>query len=291
MSSSSRRPPPRQVPSPSNSTAASSPHTRFIPREELTDYSSWVPGSLADDDAASGHPRRWPERPLDSPVWPGLPTFDGSQGSPRQGGGEHHGFLASTSGSVSPPTGEPEPGQDLEALQQTARQAGYHDGYRDGLAALESFKRSVAQQMSTQIGQLLQSIDQEFTSLEADMAQAVVKAATGLARQIVRSELITRPELVNTVARLAVAAVSSSVRRMEMRVHPDDLALVQTGLGEEAQSRGVYCVPDPEIARGGCRLHTEIGSIDARIEHQWEMAMQRIGQDPITWPLQSEDRF
>lgn len=180
---------------------------------------------------------------------------------------------------------------DIEALQHAARQAGYHDGYRDGLAALDSFKRSFAQQMSSQLGQLMTAVDREFLSLEADMADALAQAATGLARQIIRSELNTQPEFVTQVARQAVAALSQSVRRVEMRLHPDDLALVQAGLGEEVVSRGVTCLADPSVARGGCLLQTELGSVDARIEHQWEHALRRVGQDANQWPLKSEDQF
>jgi flagellar assembly protein FliH len=181
--------------------------------------------------------------------------------------------------------------QDLEALQHAARQAGYHDGYRDGLAALDSFKRSFAQQMSAQLGQLMSAVDREFQSLESEMAQALVQAATGLARQIIRSELAIQPEFVTQVARQAIAALSQSVRRVEMRLHPDDLALVQAGLGEEAISRGVTCIADPCVARGGCILQTELGSVDARIEHQWEQALRRLGQEVTQWPLNSEDQF
>jgi flagellar assembly protein FliH len=180
---------------------------------------------------------------------------------------------------------------DLDSLQQAARQAGYHDGYRDGLAALDNFKRSFAQQMATQVGHLIRSMDSELQALEADMAQAIINAATGLARQIVRSELATRPELVTQVAREAVAALSQSVRRIEMRVHPDDLALVQAGFGEEAVARGVTCIGDAGISRGGCILQSELGSVDARIEHQWELALRCAAQDPTHWPLQSQDQF
>ena len=76
-----------------------------------------------------------------------------------------------------------------------------------------------------------------------------------------------------------------------MRVHPDDLALVQAGLGEEAVARGVVCLPDAGVARGGCTLQTELGSVDARIEHQWEQALRRMGQDAAEWPIQQADQF
>ena len=276
MNSSSRRPPPRQVPPPQQD-AVLSPHTRFIPREELVAYTSWAPGALGPAaQPASTQTLQTPVQRAGAPVT--------AQATAPQ----HAAARWAPDGTQ---TQEPrrEPSVDLEGLQQAARQAGYHDGYRDGLAALENFKRSFAQQMATQIGHLMESIDREFQALEADMAQAVVHASTGLARQIVRSELATRPEFITHVARQAVAALSMSLRHIEMRVHPDDLALVQAGLGEEAQARGVTCVADPAVSRGGCTLQTELGSLDARIEHQWDQALRRTGQDATHWPLHSGD--
>lgn len=284
MSSSSRRPAPRQVPPP-QAGAGASPHARFIPREELLGYTSWTPGALGP--AAQPASTQTLKSPLQAESraskLPGL-----AQTNPRSAPIEPaREVTAPTRGLPDQPTQE----VDLESLQQTARQTGYHDGYRDGLAALDNFKRSFAQQMATQLGHLMNSMNGELQALEAEMAQAIVQAATGLARQIVRSELVTRPELVTQVARQAVAALSQSVRRIEMRVHPDDLALVQAGLGEEAVARGVTCIADPGVSRGGCSLQTELGSVDARIEHQWELALRRTGQDAAQWPLQAHDQF
>jgi flagellar assembly protein FliH len=269
------------VPPPSN-TLGASPHARFIPREELTNYTNWTPGALG------------PARSLPSTPPSGIPLQEDVRRSGDQRNTTEPSFKGNATATLPSPadTLSAVPTQDdLEALQHAARQAGYHDGYRDGLAALDSFKRSFAQQMSSQLGQLMNAVDREFLSLESDMAQALVQAATGLARQIIRSELATQPELVTQVARQAVAALSQSVRRVEMRLHPDDLALVQAGLGEEAVSRGVTCIPDPTVARGGCFLQTELGSVDARIEHQWDQALRRLGQDATQWPLKSEDQF
>ena len=54
------------------------------------------------------------------------------------------------------------------------------------------------------------------------MAQALAAAATNLARQVVRSELQTRPELVARVAAEALDTLLLSARHITLRVHPDD---------------------------------------------------------------------
>src|SRR5688572_24279313 len=89
---------------------------------------------------------------------------------------------------------------EIGAQLQAARQGGYHDGYRDGLVALESFKQSYAQQITAQMATLAQAYSGRLDALEGGLAAQVAEVAIALARQVLRSELATRPELVAGVA-------------------------------------------------------------------------------------------
>lgn len=175
-------------------------------------------------------------------------------------------------------------GADLEARLASARQDGYRDGTRDGLAALESMKRSHAQQVSAQAAALLQAIDEGFQALEERLAQATAATAVTLARQVLRAELGARPERVARVAAEAVAAVLASARRVELHLHPQDLPLVaQSGAEAEAiAARGTRLVADETLARGGCRVESDLGRIDARIESRWAQAAAALGVD-LPW--------
>jgi flagellar assembly protein FliH len=166
--------------------------------------------------------------------------------------------------------------EQQRAALATARQDGYQAGYRDGLVALENFKRSFAQQMAAQIGQLVANFDAEFATLEVRIADSVARSAVALARQVVRSELAARPELVAGVAAEAVNAVLMSARHIRVVVHPDDHALVASGAAEALQARGARLVSDAGVARGGCRVESEIGVVDARIEALWAQAAAQL---------------
>ena len=82
--------------------------------------------------------------------------------------------------------------QEIQAQLHAARQAGYQDGYRDGLVALEGFKQSFAQQMTAQIGTLLQGFGSEIEGLEQQMAQALAQAGSSLRVVSVRREVPRR---------------------------------------------------------------------------------------------------
>jgi flagellar assembly protein FliH len=162
---------------------------------------------------------------------------------------------------------------------RAARQAGYQDGYRDGLVALDGFKQSYAAQTTAQIGAMLASLTTELASLQQDMARTLAVTAIQLARQIVRCELASRPELVATVAHEAIDTLLLSAEHITLRVHPDDQALVAQGAAEVLAARGARLVADPAVTRGGCVVESDIGVIDASLETRWRRAAAALGCD------------
>ena len=173
-----------------------------------------------------------------------------------------------------------------QALMHAARQAGYQEGYRDGLVALDNFKRSVLQQNSAQFGALLQQFDEQLDALEFDMARSLARVAASIAQQVVRDELIARPERIARVAQEAVEAVLLSARHIVVQVNPQDLALVEQGAADAIAARGARLVGDPGIEPGGCRVLSDVGTIDARIGARWEHASASIG---VELPWSAED--
>ena len=159
------------------------------------------------------------------------------------------------------------------------RQAAYQDGYRDGLAALDAFKQSFAAQTSARIGTLLQSLDDALQGLQQDMARTLAVSATHLARQIVRAELATRPELVACVAQEALDTLLLSARHITLRVHPDDHALVAQGAAEVLSARGARLLADAAMLRGGCAVESDIAVIDASVDARWRRAAASLGID------------
>jgi len=173
---------------------------------------------------------------------------------------------------------------EAEREQQVhdARQAGYQDGYRDGLAALDSFKESFANQVTSQVGQLLQAFDREIQALEQQIAEGVVSVATALAREVVRDELATRPELVAQVAQQAMGALLKTARHVTVALHPEDHVLVADACSEQLAALEAQLVARPSIARGGCLVESDVGSVDARITTRWAEAARRLGS-PLPW--------
>ena len=225
----------RNVPPPAGGGKSAAMYTRFIPREELSSFAAWTPGSLGGDEEASAA---------------------AAAAEPQKSAEE----------------------LQVEALR-SARQGGYHDGYRDGLAALESFKQSFAQQATAQMGALVQSYAGQMDVLQQAMATALADAAVALARQVVRGELLANPQQVAVVAQEAIESLLLSARHITVRVHPDDQPLVAQGAQEILAARGARLVADAAVVRGGCLVESDIGIVDASIESRWRRAAAALGSE------------
>ena len=283
---------PRQVAPPPHSRAGLA-YTRFIPREELHGFAAWQPDAFGHSGAHAGFTKAAGFTAAGQGLADAAPPPPAASARPAPAAQR-----ASTGASA-----EPDPaassGAALAALRaelqaQTALQVaaaraqGYQDGYRDGLVALDSFKQSYASQTSAQVGQVLAALDHELSGLEQAMASRVARVATELARQVVRSELGVRPALVAQVAREAINAVLMSARQITVLVHPDDHTLVASGCEEALAARGARLLSQPSVARGGCRVESDAGVIDARIPARWAQASHALGTG-VPWHDQEAD--
>ena len=230
---------PRNVPPPAEG-ARVNPYARFIPREEVSSFAAWALGDISGVAGAANSPQRARE-PEPAPV---------------------------------------DPAELIAQQLRAARQSGYQDGYRDGLVALEGFKQSFAAQTTMQVGTLVASIGAELDAMQQEMAKSLAATATHLARRIVRNELVSQPQCVAQVAEQAIDALLQSARHIVVRVHPDDHALVAAGSAAETiAARGARLVSDSSVARGGCKVESDIGGVDATIDERWRRAAAALGCD------------
>ena len=281
----------------SNKTPPGAPnsYTRFIPREELKGFAAWNPNSL--EDPAS--PRAAPGESSagggihKAPFSVRAGVADGAATEPAEPPSKTRPTSGDSGGAAVPPVGKPrstrppepkpEPKVDVDTLVKESRHSGYQDGYRDGLAALESYKQTQAAQMaaymSEQVGALASDFHRRLESLEQQLAGRISGVALELARQVVRTELQVNPEVVVAVADSALGALLTSARQVLVRIHPEDHALAQAHLTEMLAARGARLVPDAGVNRGGCLVESDIAVIDATIEARWSRAAASLGYE------------
>ncbi len=295
----------------SNKTPPGAPssYTRFIPREELKGFAAWNPASL--EDPSANRPA-----PGESPAGGGVHKAPFAVRAGVSEGNTETGHLQEAArdkagpASIKPKAAQPEaapsqqpkgqvpsgpgsskaaepvvppaqPAVDVNALVKEGRQAGYHDGYRDGLAALDSYKQTQSAQMaafmSDQVGALVSDLHQRLELLEAQLSGRIAGVSLELARQVVRSEIATRPELVVSVAEEALSTILASARDVVLRLNPDDLALAHGSLEEQLKARGARVIGDPHVGQGGCVVESDIAVVDASVESRWARVAAAMG--------------
>lgn len=237
---------------------AAAVYARFIPREELTGFASWQPGNFGDD------PER---RPRSAPPPPD------PQALRRQAEAAERERLRQVELAA-----ERAEAERVAALEQ-ARQAGYHDGYRDGLSALEAFKVSFTAQTTAQVSALVQRMQAQFDAIEQDVARRVAGIALEVARQVLRSELHAHPEAVVAVTQEALGQLLNSARHVRLRLNPQDHEPVAAGCAEALSARGVHLIADAGIEPGGCLVESSIGEVDARVATRWARATAALGRE------------
>ena len=244
MSSSSKPHTVRNVPPPTGGVGSKpgNAYTRFIPREELSSFQAWRPGTI------DGVDRRKSSQSAPVPEPP----------------------------AAAPPK-DAERLAELARARAAGAQEGYQNGYRDGLVALESFKQSLAMQSTTQLAGLMARLEAEFDTLQPRLAQTVARVAVELAQQVLKTELAVQPELVAQVATQALEAMLFSAKHITVAVHPLDQPLVQAAAADALSARGARVVANAALTRGDVLVHADIGTIDARVATRWQQATAHLG--------------
>jgi len=189
---------------------------------------------------------------------------------------------------------------ELQARRDKVRQEAMHQGHATGLAAghaegyaqgLEEGRLAGEAAMQEQIQatlapllHLCQSFDQAMRQLDGQLLGHLVELALDTGRHIAGEALQARPEqVIGRVQRLLQhePALSGKPR---LWLHTDDLMLVQEALGEQLAAAGWSLAPDAGLARGGCRVTSASGELDATLESAWAGIRSRL---PDTLPATS----
>jgi len=174
----------------------------------------------------------------------------------------------------------PEGPRLVRAAEKQAAKQGTQllDQARARAAALLAEARAEAEkqrQVAVQAGQaqaaaLLAVAQQQAAAITRQAEGDLTRLAVRIAEKLLGEQLQLSPESVTLIVRQCLARASAS-RRITLRVHPDDLALVERALPRLAQaceSDLLRPQADPTLARGDCVLETDQGEIDGRLQIQ-----------------------
>lgn len=180
-----------------------------------------------------------------------------------------------------PPSPPPAPKVDLADLARIRREARM-DGEAEGRAAGLAEGRKVghteglatglaaATAHAERLRALARSLPDALRRAEEELSQTVLALALDVARQVVHRTLKAEPEWVLPVVRDLLNTEPALRGEPRLLLHPDDVALVRSSLGEEIEAAGWQMRADDTITRGGCRVQSATGELDGTLETRWK---------------------
>ena len=180
---------------------------------------------------------------------------------------------------------------DLEAMQQSAydegveqgRQAGHSEGFKTGHAeglesglvegkeqGLQQGLEQAQQQITEQVNHLASVAEKllaPIAQVDRDVEEQVMQLALGLAKELIRVEVKTNPQVILNTIREVVATLPVANRDITMNLHPEDVALVkQNFTDDDLLERKWKLIAEPSLNRGDLQLSSHDTSVDYFIE-------------------------
>lgn len=220
-------------------------HGRFIPSEELGEVVQWQFGAVGSEPLT-------PEPALEAPEVTKQMEEDQRETEHQQA---LHGAFAK---------GKAE-GEAQTALEWQQRL----DAYIAGEGA------SVAEQWAA----LTLRFQQGLKEAHESMAQDVLRLASAVARQVVRTELKANHSPLQPVIAEALSELAAEGRITTVRLHPEDDATMGDALRQAFSDASVQWVVDSAMQPGGCHLEQSGKRIDASLAKRWQRALATLGLD------------
>lgn len=159
--------------------------------------------------------------------------------------------------------------EEVQAIEEAARSEGYARGHAEGVAAGQAEIRRIAAQMEG----ILDAFTRPLARLDGEVGDALGDLAVRIAGALLGRSYAADPELLENLVHEALDIAGSDHRQVELRLHPDDLAMLTPHL---VLLDGVRLAPDTTLARGDLRLHADSVRIDGSLSARLNAALQKI---------------
>lgn len=174
--------------------------------------------------------------------------------------------------------------QALEQAREEGFRQGFEAGQQAGHAEGLALGRSEGQQeyrdrTSTALAplaELVQTFHEALQELDDQIIDELVELALETGRQLAGEALKARPRQVSNLVRKLLHEEPLLDGQPRLWLHPLDLKLVTEELGDEFEAAGWALQPDDQLARGGCRVSSGSGDLDATRESRWRSVLLQV---------------
>ena len=177
-----------------------------------------------------------------------------------------------------PPAAEAEDPAALEArlaaMERDAFSKGFAQGERAGSEAAAQRGEAMLRRLTETLGELTTLREQMIHQTERQMVQL----ALAIARRVVHREVTLDQDLLIAMARVALDRLGESAQ-VTVRLSQEDFDATSAVRSAQWTGTHVTVVADARVGRGGCRVESEFGAMDAGVEAQiQEIARALLGE-------------
>lgn len=180
----------------------------------------------------------------------------------------------------------------LDAERKRVREAARKEGHAEGLKAgqaegyakgLEEGRQAARKELEKEVKATLKPVlnlathfSDALALLNDEMAKDLVELALATGRHLAGEALNANPAQVVDLVRGLLHSEPPMHGKPRLWLHPQDHDLVSEYLGKELEAAGWALQPDDQVSRGGCRVTSATGELDATWESRWQALRQQV---------------
>ncbi|UYV19203.1 flagellar assembly protein FliH [Halomonas qaidamensis] len=171
-----------------------------------------------------------------------------------------------------------------QEAEETGYQAGLARGHQEGLEqGLSEGRAQAEKELEQQVRKTvapLRSLAKQFSDalerIDETVAHDLAELALATGKQLAADALRERPEQVLEIVRELLHTEPPLVGQQRLWLNPQDHTLVKEHLGSELLAASWTLQPDDQLARGGCRITSAQGELDATFESRWQSIVAQL---------------
>ena len=166
---------------------------------------------------------------------------------------------------------------DLESRRATVEREAFAKGFAQGELAGAEAAGQRGEMMLHRLTQTLEELTQVRAQMIHQTEQQMVQLALAVARRVVHREISLDRDLLVAMARVALDRLGDSAQ-VTVRLSPEDFDATAAARAAQWTGTNVTVVADSRVSRGGCRIDSDLGVMDAGADAQiQEIARALLG--------------
>ncbi|MGL4220835.1 MAG: flagellar assembly protein FliH [Shewanella sp.] len=174
----------------------------------------------------------------------------------------------------------------LEGLEQGHKE-GFTQGHEQGLEA----GLAEAKALLSRFEGLLSQFEKPLQLLDGDIEHTLMSLTMALAKSVIGHELKTHPEQILSALRLGVESLPIKEQTVNLRMHPDDVTLVETLYSSTQLTRNQWQLEaDPSLTAGDCIISSQRSLVDLTLSSRIDAVFESLRNQQSHLALQQQQR-